>query len=181
MIIQKNRRLLSILGISTLLFLLPFLHSHAMTVSPVRLELSGEPGATVGGNFKIFNDEKETKTLYTTFENFEASGETGSPSFKPSQEGLASWITAPQSIEIPAGESKTIDFAITIPAKAEPGGYFAAIFIGTTPPSSNPSELAIGSRIGTLVLFRVNGNIVENGSLLEFATEGKKNGITLCL
>lgn len=174
MTILTNRRFISIFGISTLLFLLPFFYLQAMTVSPVRLELSGDPGTTVGGNFKVFNDEKETKTLYTGFENFEASGETGSPSFKPSEEGLASWISAPQSIEVPAGESKTIDFAITIPAEAEPGGYFAAIFVGTTPPSSNPNELAIGSRIGTLVLFRVNGDIVENGTLLEFATQDKK-------
>ncbi len=174
MTILTNRRLISIFGISTLLFLLPFFYLQAMTVSPVRFELSGDPGTTVGGNFKVFNDEKETKTLYTGFENFEASGETGSPNFKPSEEGLASWISAPQSIEIPAGESKTVDFAITIPAEAEPGGYFAAIFVGTTPPNSNPNELAIGSRLGTLLLFRVNGDITENGSLLEFSTENKK-------
>ncbi|QQS60082.1 hypothetical protein IPN41_03060 [Candidatus Falkowbacteria bacterium] len=170
----NNRRLLSFFGISAVLFLLPFFSLQAMTVSPVRLELSGDPGTSVGGNFKIFNDEKESKTLYTAFENFEASGETGSPSFKPSKEGLASWITAPTSIEVPAGESKTVDFAITIPDGTEPGGYFAAIFVGSTPPNSNPNELAIGSRIGTLVLFRVNGDIIENGSLLEFATKDKK-------
>lgn len=170
----SNRRLLSFFGICAVLFLLPFSFLQAMTVSPVRLELSGDPGTSVGGNFKIFNDEKEAKTLYTAFENFEASGETGSPSFKAGKEGLASWITAPASIEIPAGESKTVDFAITIPEGTEPGGYFAAIFVGSTPPSSNPTELAIGSRIGTLVLFRVNGDIIENGSLLEFATKDNK-------
>jgi hypothetical protein len=174
MTILTNRRLLRIFGISTLLFLLPFFYLQAMTVSPVRLELSGDPGTTVGGNFKVFNDEKETKTLYTAFENFEASGETGSPSFKPTQEGLASWISSPESFEIPAGESKTVDFAITIPPNAEPGGYFAAIFVGTTPPNSNPNELAIGSRLGTLVLFKVNGDIVEDGSLLEFASKDKQ-------
>ena len=173
MTILTNRRLLSILGSTLILFLVPVFSLHAMTVSPVRLELSGDPGTTIGGNFKIFNDEKETKTLYTVFENFEASGETGSPSFKPGNEGLASWITAPESVEVLPGESKTVDFAVKIPQSVEPGGYFAAIFLATVPPSSNPNELAIGSRIGVLLLFRVNGDIEEGGSLLEFATKDK--------
>ncbi len=162
-----------IIGVSGLLLLLPFFSLHAMTVSPVRLEMTGDPGSTVGGSFKVFNDEKETKKLYTVFENFEASGETGSPSFKPGKEGLASWISAPASVEVPAGQSQTVDFAVKIPQSAEPGGYFSAIFLATTPPSSNPNELAIGSRIGVLVLFRVNGDIEEGGSLLEFGTKDK--------
>ena len=48
MTILTNRRLLRIFGISTLLFLLPFFYLQAMTVSPVRLELSGDPGTTRG-------------------------------------------------------------------------------------------------------------------------------------
>ena len=169
-----NQRVIAILSFGILFLLTPIFSLNAMTVSPVRLELSGDAGSTIGGSFKVFNDEKEGKTLYTSFENFEASGESGSPSFKPSQEGLASWITAPETIEIPVGESKTVDFQINIPPSTEPGGYFAAIFVGSTPPNSNPNELAIGSRLGTLVLFRVNGEIDENGSLLEFAAHDKK-------
>lgn len=169
-----RRRLISIFAVSGLLFFLPLFSLKAMTVSPVRQELAGDSGTTVGGSFKVTNDEKETKTLYTTFENFEASGETGTPSFKSDKEGLASWITAPNNIEVKPGESKSVDFAVAIPAGAEPGGYFAAIFLGTNPPSVNPNELGIGSRIGTLLLFRVNGNIQENGNLLEFATKDKQ-------
>lgn len=172
--IISYRRIIAILSFGILFLVIPIFSLNAMTVSPVRLELSGDAGSTIGGSFKVFNDEKEAKTLYTTFENFEASGETGSPSFKPSQEGLASWITAPETIEIPVGESKTVDFQINIPPSTEPGGYFAAIFVGSTPPNSNPNELAIGSRLGTLILFRVNGEIDENGSLLEFSAQDKK-------
>ncbi len=145
-----------------------------MTVSPVRVELSGDPGTTVGSSFKVTNEEKEIKTLYTAFENFEALGESGSPSFKVGNEGLASWLNAPKSIEVQPGETKTIDYSVTIPAGTEPGGYFAAIFLGTQPPASNPTEVSIGSRIGTLLLFRVNGNIAENGNLLEFSTKNKQ-------
>lgn len=160
------------------LLLLPLGTLKAMTVSPVRVELNGDPGTTVTGSFKVFNEEKETKTLYTAFENFEASGETGSPSFKAGSEGLASWIDAPRSIEVPAGQSTEVNFSVAIPASVEPGGYFAAIFVANVPPSSNPNEVVIGSRVGTLLLFRVNGDIAEGGSLLEFATKDKKTSFT---
>lgn len=151
---------------------------HAMTVSPVRLELNGNPGSVVQSTFKVFNDEATSQTLYTAFENFEASGETGTPSFKPGEEGLAAWISAPANFTVPAGESQDVNFTITIPETAEPGGYFAAIFVGNTPTTSNPSEVVIGSRLGSLVLFRVNGPIEEGGSLLEFTTKNSQKWFT---
>ncbi len=148
--------------------------ASAMTVSPVRIELSGDPGHIIQSSFKITNDEQETKKLYTVFENFEALGETGTPHFTKAKEGLATWLRAPSEIEITAGETKTVDFSVEIPAVTEPGGYFAAIFLSSVPPASTPGEVAIGSRIGSLVLFRVNGDIKTGGSLLEFATKDKK-------
>lgn len=168
------RRLGLALIVGGLLLVIPFLQARAMTVSPVRLELSGDPGTTVGGFFKVINEENEAKTLYTSFENFEAMGESGSPNFVKTGEGLATWLNAPKEITVGPGETKVVDFAITIPASAEPGGYFAAIFLGTNPPSQDQSQLSIGARIGTLVLFRVNGDIEEGGALLEFGTKNQK-------
>ncbi len=160
--------------IGGLILAIPLFQAKAMTVSPVRVELSGDPGQTVGGFFKIINEEQEAKTLYTLFENFEAMGETGSPSFKPGKDGLASWLSAPQEVVVGPGETKTIDFSVNIPASAEPGGYFAAIFLATNPPNTDASQLTIGARIGTLLLFRVNGDIKEGGALLEFKTKDNK-------
>jgi len=167
------RRLAFGIVVGGLLLLAPILQAHAMTVSPVRVELSGDPGTVVGGSFKVINEEKDAKTLYTSFENFEALGETGTPSFKPSKDGLASWLNAPDKVDVNPGETKIIDFSVTIPKTAEPGGYFAAIFLGTNPPSSNPNQLSIGARVGTLLLFRVNGDIQEGAALLEFNTQNK--------
>jgi len=168
------RRIIGLAVIGGFLLILPSHILRAMTVSPVRLELAGNPGEEVSGYFKVINEETEPKTLYTTFENFEAMGETGSPQFLPGQTGLASWINAPREIVVGPGETKSIDFLINIPAGTEPGGHFAAIFLGTTPPSADSNELAIGARIGTLVLLRVNGDIKEGAALLEFNTAEQK-------
>lgn len=164
-----------LLGVSLLLLTLGLSHqAQAMTVSPVRLELSGNPGETIKSSFKVTNEEKQSKTLYTVFENFEALGESGTPNFVPGEEGLARWLRAADQITVAPGETKTVDFSVEIPAEAEPGGYFAAIFLSSSPPDAGGSEVTIGSRIGSLLLFRVNGDMKEEGSLLEFATKDSR-------
>lgn len=168
-------RRLGMLALVSVVLSIPFVSVKAMTVSPVRIELSGNPGTSVSGVVKVINDEKEAKTLYTSVENFEALGETGTPNFRPGGDGLASWIKTEKEVSVDPGQTKTINFTVQIPSAAEPGGYFAAIFLGTNPPATNnESQLTIGSRIGSLLLFRVNGNIKENGALLEFGTKNKK-------
>lgn len=172
---QTIRRIIGFAVIGGLLLsIIPLNSANAITVSPVRVELSGDPGQEVSGFFKVINEESQAKTFYTTFQNFEAMGESGSPQFVAGQAGLATWINAPKEIAVGPGETKSVDFSVVVPTDAEPGGYFAAIFLSTTPPSANPNQLSIGARIGTLLLFRVNGDIQEGASLLEFNTKDKK-------
>ncbi len=160
----------------TLFLTLPLTSVQAVTVSPVRLEITGNPGTTVHSEFVVTNDEASEKTFYSTFENFEAQGETGTPNFIPAKDGLATWITAPGSVTLKPGEKQTIPFSITIPSNAEAGGNFAAIFLGTTPPEKQGQvQVAIGGRIGILVLLKVSGLVSEKGGLLEFFAEGKKS------
>jgi len=150
--------------------------SNAMSISPVRIELAGDAGQTLKGVFKIINDEADNKVFYTAYENFEASGETGNPNFVETNSGLSTWINAPTQVSVASGESVEVPFTVNIPANAEPGGYFAAIFLSTVPPNTSAGgQVVIGARIGTLVLLRVNGEIREGGALLEFGTkEGGK-------
>jgi hypothetical protein len=157
------------------LFLIPT-QVIAMSISPVRIEMQGDPGQSLKGVFKIINDEADNKVFYTAYENFEASGETGNPNFVETNTGLSTWINAASQVLVASGESVEVPFTVTIPSNAEPGGYFAAIFLSTVPPNtSGGGQVVIGARIGTLVLLRVNGEIKEGGALLEFGTkEGGK-------
>lgn len=160
----------SLLGLFLALLALP-LAAHAITVSPVRLELNGDRGTVVHGEFKIFNEQKEPQTFYTNSENFQAQGETGNPSFTGGSTGLASWITAPSQVTVPAGQVQVVPFSIAIPAGAEAGGHFAAIFLGTQPNGGSGSgqiQVSISGKVGILILLRVNGEVKEGGDLLEF-------------
>jgi len=158
---------------------LPLLKVQAVTISPVRLEITGDPGTTVHSEFTLVNDQPEAKIFYTNFENFEAQGETGAPNFTPGKDGLATWMSAPSAITLEPQEKKVVPFSITIPVGAEPGGNFAAIFLGTSPPdTSGGVKVSIGGRIGLLILLKVSGPVKEGGGLLEFFATNKKKIFT---
>lgn len=160
----------TLLGKSTIacILLLP-MYASALTISPTKIEVAVDPGKTAIGEIEVFNEQQEVKTFYTTFENFEPRGETGAPYFVGGGEGLASWIESTRSFEIQPGEKIAIPYSITVPAESTAGGYFAGIFFGTQPPAANgESEVSIGGKVGTLVLLRVNGDITEEGGLLDF-------------
>jgi hypothetical protein len=160
------------------LFFLP-ISASALTISPTKIETSGDPGQQLIGEIEIYNEESEEKTFYSSFENFEPRGETGSPYFVGGGSGLASWMQIQESFTIKPGEKITIPYTINIPESATAGGYFAAIFFGTQPPATGEgSEVAIGGKIGSLVLLRVNGDISESGGVLDFMTASSSRFFT---
>ncbi len=155
-----------------------FLHPidvSAMIISPVRFEISGDPGETILKEMIIVNDENVTQSLYSSFANFEAQGETGSASFVDPVEGIGTWMQTDTSIYLTPGEQKKVNIIIKIPENAEPGGHFGVIFWGNSP--TNPllgQQLSIGAKSGLLVLLTVNGEVKEGGGLLSFKTKDDK-------
>ena len=153
--------------------------SSALTVSPARLEISGDAGKLVASEIGLFNEQTTPSTFYFSTANFEAQGEGGTPNFVSSTTGLASWIKTPESIVLKAGEQKKIPFTITIPEGTQPGGYFAGIFLSTTPTKAEGGgDVSIGARVGILVLLRVNGDIQEGATLSDFQTTDGKSFFT---
>ena len=152
----------------------------ALTVSPPRMEISGERGQTINSEFELFNEQNEVKTFYSSFEAFEAAGETGAPRFFPATEGLATWIKAPAQVTLDLQERKVVPFSIQIPQNADPGGHFAAIFWGTSPPQTQEGgQVTIGAKTGILVLLTIPGGEVKaGGGLLEFSTVSKQKTFT---
>ena len=150
-----------------------FSHAYALTISPARIEINGDPGATVGGEFTLINEQPTPQTYYASYENFTAQGETGAPAFSPEKVGLDSWLSViPTQITIAPGQAVKVPYAITIPKEADPGGYFAAIFWSSSPPANGNNQVSIGAKVGLLILLRVNGPITESAGI----TQLDKNG-----
>jgi len=149
-------------------------NADALTVSPVRFEVSGNPGDILDEEMLLINETEGVGNFYSSYSNFEAQGETGAPAFVEPTEGLGTWITTGvSSVSLAPGQQKIVPFRITIPKNAEPGGHFAVIFWGTSPNTPN-SGVGVGSRTGVLVLLSVNGDVKEEAGLLNFNTINKK-------
>lgn len=158
---------------------IPF-SAQALTVSPPRIELNIDPGATYEGQYKLVNETRGMRTYYNSFENFQAQGETGTPYFVREDVGLAAWLDGPTAVTLAPGESQIVPYTITVPSDAIPGGYFAAMFWSPNPQETNELQFQVNAKIGILVLLRVNGEIVEDGGLVEFDTiKNKKLRSTL--
>lgn len=151
----------------------------ALTVSPAKLEVSGDPGQIVRGEVEIFNEQDSEKTFFVSYENFESRGDSGAPYFTGAEEGLATWIDTEDKFVLKSGERLTVPYSITIPDGAESGGYFGAIFFGSQPfKGEKGGEVSVGGKIGILVFLRVSGEVAEGGGLLDFTTKDKQRFFT---
>ena len=147
----------------------------ALTVSPARVEITGDPGTTLQGEIELFNEQEGTRTFFTSFENFEPSGDSGAPHFIGAKDGLATWIRSDNKVVLESGVRVKVPYSITIPQNAEPGGHFAAIFFGSQEPgATGGGQVSVGGKIGVLVLLRVSGDVAEGGGLLEFIAKDKQ-------
>ena len=144
---------------------------YALTISPPLYDLGVAPGQSITESLKVFNETQETNTWYFQTQNFTSQGEDGEPSFvgEDNTTDLASWIVLPsQSLTLTPGQSATVNFTINVPKDADAGGHYAAIFLASTPPSTNGGAVGVSSRIGALILLRVAGDVIEAGSLQQF-------------
>lgn len=164
--------------LSTFVFFVVSSTVNALTISPARLEIKGDPGEVVTGEIILINDQKDSQTFYSSNENFEAQGETGTPTFVASKEGLSSWIQLQDTVTLQSGEQKKIPFSVHIPKDADAGGHFAAIFLSTVPPTLHEGQVSVGAKIGVLVLLKVSGVIKEGGGVLDFKTTGDSSFFT---
>lgn len=170
---KTMKTLLSIFVFLTFFSVSPF-KASALTISPPRLELSGNPGETISNTLTLTNEKNVPQQFFLSFENFEAQGETGTPTFVEPKSGLGTWMSAQPAVSLLPGESKIIPFTIKIPENADAGGHFASIFWGTNPNGAGSGQVSIGAKVGTLVLLSVSGDIKEEAGLLSFNTLNKK-------
>lgn len=151
-----------------------FNRALALSLSPARIEINGNPGETIQKELLLINESDTIiGTYYSSYANFEASGDTGNPSFVEPKYDIDTWMEVPDAINLKPKEAKKVDLIIKIPTNAEPGGHFGAVFWGTSP-NTPGSGVSIGAKTGVLVLLSVNGEVKESGGLVDFSVANNK-------
>lgn len=153
--------------------------ASALTISPARFELTADPGKATTNEFTIVNEQNSDQIYYTSVENFEAQGESGTPNFTTDKVGFASWVQVVDKVAIKKGEKITIPFTTNIPQNADAGGHFAAICLTTTPPAVGGGEVSVGAKICMIMLLKVSGEIKEDGGVSSFFLKSGNRFVTI--
>lgn len=149
---------------------------EGLTISPPILELTLKPGESSNQTIRITNPTEKVVEFYPKVMNFEAKGEGGEPSFYEATDeahkySLARWISFKEpKLALTPEQVVEFKYTISVPSDAEPGGHYGVVFFANEPPKTdtNTSKVSLGSMVGSLVLVRVPGQIIEKAILEEY-------------
>ncbi len=153
-----------------------FAQASSLTIIPPKFELFGNPGDRVSDKIRVRNDSSTPQTYTILIEDFTTSGEEGHVVLEEGENvtsfSLAKWIeVSSKDVILQPNEEKAIDFTISIPKDSEPGGHYASVLFQTsTDAQIEGAGAKVAQRVGSLILLRVSGNVIEKANLEEFST-----------
>jgi len=152
---------------------------NALKVSPVRQDITMDPGTSKTLSLFVSNISSVPGTLHVAENDFVAAqDESGKPSvildesqYAPSH-SLKRFMTPAKNFILPGGATKEIKITITVPKDAAGGGYFGAVRFQAADPN-NSQQLNLSASVGSLILLKVNGTIKEQLSVASFDVRQK--------
>ena len=153
--------------------------TNSFSVIPMGQQLFLDPGEVYSGSITVANLSSSVDDLsfQVNISPYSVIGSEYSADFlaKSSHTEIVDWIT----IENPTGvlapnESKVVNYTITVPEDAAPGGQYAAFSVISNPSGSNSGGLSIGNvyEIASLIYANISGAIHREGTVLENSVPG---------
>lgn len=167
-------RYVAAMGSAVVGILMPFLvfaQSVGITVSPLTFELTAVPGETISNAVRVTNPTEGSVIFDMDVEDFTAAGEEGDVIVEVSEDetfSMRTWTAVePERFTLGPGETQIVQFTITVPQNAEPGGHYGTI-LATVKGTLGVTGAAIAPKVGSLVLLSVSGAIREELFIREF-------------
>lgn len=173
-------RWLSLLPVLVLLTILSPVPSKAaksgVEISPVTYEFEIKEGESQTGSLNVRNLDATPLEYVIETELFSKVSEDGAPAFDGTEkpEGITSltdWITfsTPMSGTLAPSGQTDVNFTISVPVGAEPGGHYAAIFAKQIKKDAQgKTQLGVNSRLGLIILVSVPGDVVKGTEIKAF-------------
>lgn len=150
----------------------------SLEITPVRKEFSADPWATVGWTIKITNYTQNSMYLTVEPQNCKVANNNWTPhcqsiSNTTINEDFAEWVTTNiQSFTIGSLQSQTVEYSISIPSDATPGGHYGAIFFNYTVQGDGSTTLWTVRSIGPIFLLTVSGEVIIDGEVTSVKSDG---------
>jgi len=146
-------------------------------LGPTRLSFSLAPGEEETTMLEVTNRQGETASFQIVTEDFSA-GSTPEEATKlyGAESGpfpARSWLVpASQTFSLRHGERALVPVTVRVPVDALPGDHYAAVLINRlmTDEEGADQGFAILSRVGTLFLISVEGDVIQKGDLTQLRT-----------
>jgi len=173
---ERTKPLILIFGIIGVLILANIVFAQTrrgISISPLTFELTANPGDTISNTLKVYNPTDSIIGIKMEVEDFKPVGEAGQVMVTPEEEitySLKRWVkTEPTEFTLKPREQKFVDFVINIPENAEPGGKYGSVLASTTGVVGEEiTGVAVGQKIGGLLLLTISGEVIEDLVVKEF-------------
>lgn len=146
--------------------------SAALSIVPKK-NYTIEAGKTIQDTLTIRNMDRERDLELTLrIVDFTYSDDGGTPKLMLDEDApqttwsLKPFLTVPKSVKIPAGESKTVNASVSIPAGQGAGSYYSAIVYSSG--SSDGGNVGLSASGVTLAFVNVPGEVNEDLQLRQF-------------
>jgi len=145
----------------------------ATSLSPTIFDLKLAPGESATYQIKLFNETSETIYIDGSIEKFIPQGETGAAQILPFDvtDQSINWLKLPNnSLVLKPDEEISVPVIIDVPRTADIGGYYLAVMwqSAPNPQSTKSDQTLISSRVGSLVLLEVTGEVNHNLEIVDF-------------
>lgn len=146
-------------------------------IQPALVEEIVTPGDTYTFNMRVINNSDQEQEYFIFARDIRELNSAGQPIFVDEDEkiehGLSEWISFNrESLTIAPDEDGQIEVIVQVPDTASPGGHFGAVFVSLEPPDiEEGTATRVGANVGTLMNFRIAGDITEEMQIREFSTD----------
>jgi hypothetical protein len=149
-------------------------NSRSFIIIPPKLEITAAPGEVIQDVIRLQNQTNEEVTFSVGMSDFIVTNTQGSPVLVDQETAgewaLTQWLTlGAETLIIAPGEQGSLNFIISVPENAQPGGHYASIYFvqgGKVSPGQTIAEVA--AEIRSLVLLRVKGPISKEALIRRF-------------
>lgn len=154
--------------------------TRTIIISPPTVNERFDPGTKKEGTVKITNTSPtDTLNFTAVVRDFIVEDTIGTPlinvdfGVNKQKYAASSWVGVyPSQFTLAPGKTQVVNYYIQVPQDARPGGRYAAVIYESQDKIGvKGTGTGVETHIGSLFVFRVNGDIVENAAVSKFAAE----------
>ncbi|MCK5059620.1 MAG: hypothetical protein KAR00_00520 [Candidatus Pacebacteria bacterium] len=171
-------KFLAVFGLLFVCFGLSVFHVDAsvgLTIEPVKVSHTINPGDSVSGKIQVINRSDEPVKVEVNIKDFVPLKGTVTIQIIERAEGVTTvkdWVTLDPGYTfiLPENGSKQVTYTINAPNNAEPGGHFGVALFKANK-IVEEGQLKIGTELGMLIFVTIPGSHLQKGDLLGFSSE----------